>query len=106
MLMGLPGGRSGCSAGLLLTYINSLAQKNTVTVRQKGTRRLPQANIDLPGGRGRSKGADWATRAVNGAQRGVAAKAQPWGGGELKGGDPYGGPTLSTEFEIAIMVIS
>ena len=47
----------------------------------RGKTGLPQANIDLPGGQGAGKGTDWATRAVNGVQRGVATKAQPWGRG-------------------------
>ena len=61
---------------------------------------LPQANIDLPGGQGASKGTDWATRAVNGVQRGVAAKAQPWGQGAKGLGPLQRVPTLKTELEI------
>ena len=72
-------GRSGCSAGLLLTYINSLNPQKYSKSAAKREPSLPQANIDLPGGQGASKGTDWATRAVDGVQRGVAAKAQPWG---------------------------
>ena len=63
---------------MLLTYINSLNPKKYSKSAAKREPGLPQANIDLPGGQGASKGTDWATRAANGVQRGIAAKAQPW----------------------------
>ena len=53
---------------------------------------VSQANIDLPGGQGASKGTDWATRAVNGVQRshgGGGAK----GWGALSTCAPHPGPT-------------